>query len=158
MQKLCRPYQVKMYLRAYFKYCANSEHTEHNHTLGWVIPNNQWFFQRTAKVLIRMHGCTGWSESLVYLYARRHVSDWNKPSILARKNNHGQWVSPCIKASKVWGFRMHRFIQKHERNRNGTTDWLFNHCMELTYNKKCICKFKSIILTILFFISILVQR
>ena len=40
----------------------------------------QWFCLRTAKVLIRLQGCAGWSGPSLSAYARRQVFAWHSPN------------------------------------------------------------------------------
>ena len=44
----------------------------------------QWFWKRTAKVLIRLHGCAGWSGPSLSTYAQRHVIARRVPIIAVR--------------------------------------------------------------------------
>ena len=57
---------------------------------------------QTDKVLIRLHGCAGWSRTLLTAYAGRHVFAWRSPYTL--------W---CANKDKDQAENLHNLISLH---------------------------------------------
>ena len=51
-----------------------------NFAIFVMFYSTQWFYKRTVKVLIRLHGCAHWSWPSLSAYARRHVFAWRGPN------------------------------------------------------------------------------
>ena len=68
--------------KSVFEHAQNAQiqiHPMHAQSFVWhLLPigtfySVQWFFEQTAKTLIKLHRCSGWSGPLLSAYTWRHI-------------------------------------------------------------------------------------
>ena len=108
---ITEPHHGKTCLREFLKLACSA--TEASTRLEILVTETRDITlprKRTTKVLIRLHGCAGWSVPLLFAYDIRHVFSW--PGSIISVNPNGQIC--YIEPQPAWNNMSHKMTKTNE--------------------------------------------